>query len=376
MQSLRRVELDRSAFVDNLDLLKSQIHPNQKICFCVKSNAYGHGLLEMAKLAVEAGVDWLSVIDSHEALMLRQEGISLPILHLGYVHPDDLPKMIELGVRLYVWDMSQARQISEVAQRIQQSAKVHLALETGMGRLGVNISDCFGAIRDIGRLEGVEMEGIAHHYATSDEPDSELFCHQQIQFQEVLDRLKSEGILPPEVHSANSGGALLHLSVAMETLVRVGAGLYGFASDETMQTHLQERGIELRPVLTWKTQLISNKTLPAGSTIGYGATEVLQQNTRVGVIPVGYNEGLDRRLSSIGSVLVAGQRCRILGRVCMNLTMIDLSGLEDVNLGEEVVLIGRQKDEEIRLEEIASVAETIPYEILVHLKGNQVEVIE
>lgn len=369
MNPLSKLSIDQEAVLHNLDLVRKHISTDTLICACVKANAYGHGLVRMSQLLIESRVDWLAVVNADEVRTLRNTGIQHPILVLGYIAPTDIPEMIELQAQMYVWTKEQVECISVEAQQRNIEVRVHIPVETGMGRLGIPVDDIEDFIRYCKDLPNIVVEGLAQHYATGDEIDSEYFQHQQQIFQVCLDQLDQANLLPRYIHSDNSGAALIQSTISQTNVVRVGAALYGFAPSSEVQEVLQKDHQSLQPVLSWKTELISIKTLKAGTSISYGATETLKQDILVGVLPVGYSDGYDRGLSGQSEVLIRGTRCRVLGRVCMNMMMVDLSGVPDVSLGEEVVLVGRQGSEQVTLEELADIIGTIPYEVCTRIRG-------
>lgn len=359
------ITLSSEALGRNLELVRERIGEDKMICACVKANAYGHGLGEIVHQILAFGIDWLAVFEVSDAVLLREQGIDVPILILSPVSEEQIGLCIQHELRFLVVEESQFEQIVYIQNTLGLPAYVHIPVETGMGRLGFFPSQ----VEDVlvsAQQHGIVIEGLMQHYATGDEKDSEYFRTQQMAFECLLDSLDQMGLTPEIIHAENSGASLIHPTISRSTLVRVGAALYGFEPSNEVTEILQQNSQSLTPVLEWKSQLVSVKTLPPGMGVSYGATKVLEQETRVGVVPVGYFDGYDRGLSNIGWMIIAGNRCPILGRVCMNMTMIDLSEVPEATIGDEVTLIG----EGMSLELMATVLDTIPYEICTRIREN------
>ena len=357
------ITLSSEALGKNVELIRERVGEDKMICACVKANAYGHGLREIVHQLVAFGIDWLSVFEVSDAVLLREQGIDVPILILSPVSEEQIGLCIKHELRFLVVEESQFEQISSAQDELGLPAYVHIPVETGMGRLGFfpsQVEDVLVAAQQ----QGIVVEGLMQHYATGDEKDSEYFRTQQMVFECLLDSLDQMGLTPEIIHAENSGASLIHPTISRSNLVRVGAALYGFEPSNEVTEILERNSQSLTPVLEWKSQLVSVKNLPPGMGVSYGATKVLEHETRVGVVPVGYYDGYDRGLSNTGWMMVSGKRCPILGRVCMNMTMIDLSEVPEASIGDEVTIIG----EGIRLEQMAELLDTIPYEICTRIR--------
>lgn len=381
---LSTVEISRSALAHNMGLVRSLVGPSVTIAGCVKSNAYGHGLVEAGRIFLETGTDWLSVNALFEAVALREAGVSAPIYIMGYVPNDQLGEVIKQDCRLVVYNRETLAPLNEEARKLGRRAKIHIKVETGNNRQGVPAHELMSFAQEAAAFEHLEIEGLATHFANIEDihisaakrfleafskQPSELTpasypATQLRRFKEAVEALKKVGVEPPLLHCANSAATLLfpetHLS-----MVRPGVVLYGLWPSEEMRSYLHKKQptLKLMPALSWRTRLSQIKELPTGSTIGYGCTYKTKRPTRLGILPVGYYDGYDRGLSNNGSVLIEGRRAPILGRICMNITMIDLTEIPEAHLETPVTLLGRDGEEEITADELAHRLETINYEI-------------
>jgi alanine racemase len=347
------LEIDRTAIQNNLRRLQ-QI-AGRPVMAIIKANAYGHGIVEVACAASEAGTNWFGVARVEEAFVLRSAGVTANILVMGYTSPVQAARAAAEDIRLAVYDADVAGQYSEALQA-GQALKVHVKFDTGMSRLGVAPEEGVAFIRALGEKPGIEVEGMFTHFARSDEPALAATDAQIARFQPVVDGLQAAGLRPPIVHAANSA-ATLYFPQAHYDLVRCGIAIYGL--EPSPEAPLQSGFI---PALTWKTRLVSIKTIPANAGIGYGHRYVTSQNERIGVIAAGYADGFRRRLGN--SVLVGGKRAPVRGGVCMDQCMISLEQAPSARVGDEVVLIGRQGEASIRAEEIGEDWGTVNYEVV------------
>ncbi len=351
------VEVDLDAIAHNTRRLKQIVGPSVALMAVVKADGYGHGAAGVARTALAHGASHLAVANLEEAVALREAGISAPCLILSYVEPSAVALALHHDLTLTVYDPELAGAYSRAALAAGARLRVHIKVDTGMGRLGLLVDDACQGIADMQRLPGLEIEGLYTHYASADE-DLQATAEQTRQFRAVIDALAAAEVCFRCLHAANSAAVL----AAPEThfdLVRVGLALYGLSPSETVPVPP-----DFRPALAWKTVVASVKTLPAGHGVGYGSTYVTQTEERIAVIPVGYADGLRRAPQHLGEVLVRGQRAPIVGRVSMEKTMIDVTHIDDVRVGDEVVLLGAQGGERIRAEEIAARLGTINYEVV------------
>ncbi|HPH94257.1 MAG TPA: alanine racemase [Anaerolineaceae bacterium] len=346
------IEVNLDAIRHNVRKLK--LISQRPIMAIVKGNAYGHGLVEASRAAVEAGADWLGVARIEEALPLRQAGLHCGILVLGYTPPAQIPMAVVHRISVAAFDEAQAEEYASRARSCGGQLDVHAKIDSGMGRLGARAEEAADFVRDLNRIPGLQVEGLFTHYARSDEPDSDFTEYQYKRFKGVVDELEAEGILPPWVHSANSAAILYHPDTLFN-LVRCGITIYGL--HPSPEAPLPPGFI---PALTWKARLTSIKTLPAGHRVSYGTSYVTRYKERIGVIPVGYADGFRRQKPNV--VLLHGRMVKVIGRVCMDQTMLQLDEVPEARVGDEVIIIGRQGEREISADDAAARWETNNYD--------------
>lgn len=356
------LEISRSAIVNNVHELKRIIGPQRKLMAVVKANAYGHGALDVAPVALDAGADALAVAALSEALELRHGGVDAFILVLGYTPARLARSAIVHDVRLTVCTPDNLAAMNRTAADMDSLLTVHVKVNTGMNRLGVNPEEVIPFLRRARELGNVRVEGLFTHFATADETDKRHALAQFERFQRLLAELDAAGLRPPLVHAANSP-ATLTLPQTHLDMVRSGIALYGLDPDEA-QTPVPA---SFRPVLSWKAEVAQVRTLTPGDAVSYGREFIAQALMRAAVIPVGYADGFPRKPLNWGSVLIHGQAAPILGRVCMDQTVVDVTEIEraagPVRQGDEVVIIGRQGGAEISAEEAARRTGTINYDV-------------
>jgi alanine racemase len=351
------LEVDLSAIADNVRRLCEIIGPEVSLLAVLKADGYGHGALRVARTALNNGARMAGVACVSEGVALRRGGITAPILVLGYT-PAWQAREALLGdttVTLFTADV--ARAFSRAAVELDRQARVHVKVDTGMGRLGLLPHEVLPLLQEIAGLPNLEVEGLFTHFSVADS-DLQYTRQQLARFSEVLDTIHQAGFTIPYIHAANSAG-LLTLPEARFNLVRAGIILYGLAPSP--QVPLPEG---MRPALAFKTQIAQVKALPPGSYVSYGNTYQTRGEERIAVIPVGYADGFRRAPRHWGEVLVKGQRALIVGRVCMDQTMIDVTHIPHVRQGDEVVLIGCQGEEEITVDQVAERLGTINYEVI------------
>lgn len=346
------VDLDRLAH--NLEVIRAQIG-GAKVLAVLKANAYGHGLLTVARLYERLGIAHLGVAYLEEGLALRRAGVQAPILVLGGIVGEQIPAFILNDLTLTASSVPKLQAIEACAARLGRRAKVHLKIDTGMERIGVHWYSCRELLETSLRCTWVDIEGIYSHLANADAKDLRHARTQLARFEEVLDFYAQRRIAPPLRHIANSG-ALLTLPEARYDLVRPGLLLYGYDP-------LGECPRELLPALTWKSKVVYFKVVAAGNPVSYGSTWAPSEQTRLVTLPVGYGDGYTRRMSGKAHVLIRGRRYPVVGRICMDQVMVDI-GWETAYNGDEVVLLGQQGDQRITLAELARWSDTIPYEVL------------
>ncbi len=367
---LLKAEIDLRAIAHNVRELRRITHPKTRLMAVVKANGYGHGAVEVAQCALQNGAAALGVARIEEGIQIREAGIRAPILIFGYTPLQLAADLLEYDLTQTVYAFAAAQALSQAATLKGEKIKVHLKVDTGMGRLGLlpqnfksNHSaainaDAIQETLTIASLTGLELEGIFTHFATADSADKSYAEKQILLFKNYLKQLHQAGVNPSLRHAANSA-ALIDLPQAHLDMVRPGIAIYGlYPSDE-----VKKMEADLKPAMALKTSIVHLKKVPAGFYVSYGITHKTQKPTTIATVPVGYADGLNRLLSSRGQMLVHGQRVPIIGRVCMDLTMLDVGRIENVQIGDEVVIFGQQGNETLTVDEMASSLNTINYEI-------------
>jgi alanine racemase len=319
----------------------------------VKANAYGHGSTAVSRAAVEAGADYLGVANLKEALELREAGILSPILILTESPTSVADEVVQHGLTQTIYSFSEAKALSDESEKRKKPVKVHVKIDTGMGRVGVLPSEAMAFITKVASLPGLKLEGIFTHFAKAEDPEDHFTADQFQKFQQIAARVPQI----PLKHSANSAAALFHRQTHLD-MVRVGLMMYGLYPQGNSR-----RLISLKPALSFKSRVTYLKTVPAGTPLSYGSTYATPNETAIATIPVGYADGYSRRLSNRGQVLIRGRRYPVVGRVSMDLTLVNV-GSGGVEMGDEVVLIGEQNGQIISAEEIAALEDTISYEVV------------
>ncbi len=347
------VETDLNVIENNIRLI---MHITQSdVMAVVKANGYGHGAIPVAESALRGGATWCAVSQVEEAIILRQSGLNCPLLVLGFTPSNRLSEAIKQDISLTFWSKKQIQEIMKSAQAMGQKAKVHLRVDTGMGLLGAQAEAVEDIVRLAYGLDGVQITGMFTNFARADEPGIDTTIAQLNTFLNILSRLESAGLRPPIVHAANSAATLVNPETHLD-LVRIGSAMYGFHSSPEC---LLPEGFF--PALTWKTQLSQIKTLPPGRGLSYGHVYITQRNEHIGTLPVGYADGL--RSFDGNKVLIRGREVPVVGRVCMDQSLVQLDNVPDAEVGDEVVLIGRQGEMQISAEQVAKRWGVINYEV-------------
>jgi alanine racemase len=361
------IEIDTIAARHNIDAFRGILPAGTALMVVVKANAYGHGLDVYAPVAAERA-DWLGVNALDEALAIRALGIQKPVAILGYTDPGQLDTVVANDFRQVVYRADIAAGLSKAAQSRNTSARIHLKLETGTNRQGIPLGELPELVRQIREMPGLIIEGAYTHFANIEDTLDPSFAERQLdKFREALKALEQEGVRLTQIHAAATAGTLLYPETGF-SMIRLGIGAYGIWPSRETQLAARERGrrITLIPAMTWKTRVAQIKTVEAGEHVSYGLTYQASHRMQVAVLPIGYYDGYDRKLSNCGRVLIRGRAVPVIGRVAMNMTMVDVTDVA-AQPDDEVVLLGRQGSAEIRAEELADKIGTIAYEVVTRI---------
>ncbi|MBE6800254.1 MAG: alanine racemase [Ruminococcaceae bacterium] len=364
-KSLRTwVEIDLDALECNFDAVREALPENIKILAVVKANAYGHGAIGVAKF-LEDKADYLAVAATDEALELRKNGVNCPILILGHIPYGDYDNIVKNNITPTISDFYEAELLSKVAVKAGVTAPLHIAVDTGMNRIGFKCDDCsVEEIKKIKTLPNIEIEGVFSHLAAADMLDKAYTKMQAEKFDAFVLKLEKEGVTAPIKHLYNSA-AIADLEKNYD-MVRQGIILYGLKpSDEVEFNNIAVP----KPVMSMKTRVVQVKTLPAGESISYGCTYTTEKETRVATLCAGYADGVTRVLSNNGEVLIRGKRAEIIGKVCMDQFMVDVTHIPEVEAGDTATIFGTDGNETISVDEIAKKANTINYEIICNINS-------
>jgi alanine racemase len=355
-------EIDLSAIAHNVSELRRVTSSDAQFMAVVKANGYGHGAEAVARTALDNGADRLALARLDEAVDLRDAGIDAPMLVFGYTPPERADELLKHDLTQTVFSLEAARDLSDAAGALGRPIRVHLKVDTGMGRVGLLAVDGEDALREaetILGLPGLTVEGIYTHFATADSANKKLARKQLARFMAFTGNLKKRDVAIPIRHAANSAG-LIDMPESHLEMVRPGISLYGLYPSDEVKTHR----VALKPAMTLKARIVQLKEVPEGYTISYGATYTAPGPTRIATIPVGYADGYDRLLSNQGSMLVRGLRAPIVGRVCMDSTMIDVTDVPGVQTGDEVAIFGGSAENVVTVDEVAAMLGTINYEVV------------
>ncbi|MCL6449999.1 MAG: alanine racemase [Acetobacteraceae bacterium] len=352
-------EVDLDAVAHNVAAIRRHIGPHSALMAVVKADAYGHGAVEVGRACLEAGAKWLAVATPEEGVELRRAGISAPILVMCLAHPSQAAAVVEhrLSQTVCNWELAQALDGAARARGVQ--AAVHLKIDTGLTRLGlVSPRDAVEFARGLQGLPGLRLEGTYTHMADADAEDKSFTRLQFERFMEVRSAMVQAGVDPGLLHAANTATAVDLPELSLDA-VRVGLGIYGLVPGRAQRGRL-----DLRPVMAWKTRILFLREVPGGTPVSYGRTYVTPAPRVVATVPVGYADGINRLLSNRVSWLVRGKPAPLLGRVCMDQCMLDVTGIPGVAVGDEAVIMGRQGPSQLTADDIADLLGTITYEVL------------
>lgn len=355
-------EIDLDVIEENLEQMKKNLHPETKIMAVIKMDGYGHGSIPIAHMMEKK--DFLSgyaTATIEEAVALREQEIKKPILVLGYTFEDSYETMIQQDISATVFRYDMIEQMSQAAQKEKRNMKVHIKVDTGMNRIGISPDDRgMEFVRKVFSAPGIEVEGILTHFACADEKDLTYANLQLKRFNDFVSRVERElNVKIPLKHCSNSA-AIIQMPDANLDIVRAGIILFGLWPSDS----IEKNRVLLKPALSWKSHIVYLKELKAGERISYGGTYTTNGNEKIATIPVGYGDGYPRSLSNKGEVLIRGQRAPIVGRVCMDQMMVNVSHIPDVAEGDLVTLIGKQDDEKITAEELGELSGRFNYELV------------
>lgn len=350
-------EINLDNYRHNIKVIKKR-YPDTKVMAVVKADGYGHGAVQVAEAALRGGAERLAIAIVDEGIELRQAGFEVPIQILGGTGEEQLEQVVDYDLIQTVFELEIVKKLSKIAGQKDKKVKVHLKVDTGMGRVGVRPEEAAEMAEAILKIPNIELEGLMTHFATADEEDKSYTMQQAQGYRLALKEIEEKGIDIPVKHVANSA-TLIDLPDLKYDMIRPGIISYGlWPSDQVSHQ------IDVKPVMEWKAEVIYVKEVPAGTGISYGKTYVTEEKTKVATLPLGYADGYSRHLSNKGQVLIKGQRADVIGRVCMDQFMVDVSHIDDINVGDEVVLLGKQGDDFISAEEMAEWIGTINYEVV------------
>lgn len=351
-------EINLKNLAYNFRLVKKLVGPEVKILVPVKADGYGHGLVEISRRLKVLGVDYLGVASLDEGILLRRSGLTVPILVLSTVLADNIKPILDYNLTQTVCTKELACKLNQEAKKRNVLARVHIKVDTGMHRIGLAHKRAYRFIKEVARLSNIKIEGIFTHFPCAG--NKPYFTKNQIKmFNELIRQLEKAGIHIPLKHASNSLG-VINYPQGYFNLVRPGLMIYGLHPEGGLRP-------KLKPLLSLRTKIAYLKTVPKGSGISYGHTYVTPQAMRIATLPIGYGDGYPRSLSNKARCLISGQEAKIVGKVCMDQLMVDVTKIKKVKIGQEAVLIGRQKNKSIKVEELAELAGTIPYEIVCNL---------
>ena len=351
-----RAEVNLDAIANNIKAARKNLKPGTKLCAVVKANAYGHGVIPVAITCLEAGVDYFAVALVQEGVELREAGITTPILVLGGMpaRPSIADICVKYDIAHAVFDEERLNLLNEAGLRQGKKAKIHIALDTGMHRIGVKIEEAAVFAEKVKQLPGIEVAGAFSHFSAADVEDKGYAEFQFSQYTKGIQAMEAAGLKIPIKHICNSAG-IAELPQYQMDMVRMGITLYG-----SLPSDIKEPYADYRPAMVVKTQVAFVKTLPPGRDIGYGRTFTTRKESRIATVPVGYADGVSRHLSNKGCMVVRGKRAPIVGRVCMDQIMLDVTDIPDIAVGDDVIVYGGP---ELPVEEVATAAGTISYEL-------------
>ena len=366
MKTYSRVyaKIDLDAVAWNMEQMKKNLKEGTEMVAVIKTDGYGHGAVQVASMLESYDYVWgYAVATLDEAVVLRAAEIQKPILVLGCIFPDQYWEMLKYEIRMNVYTKEMAEAISALAVEKGEQAYVHIKLDTGMARLGFSAEESsIEEIKEIAELPNLVLEGVFTHFAKADEEDKTFTMMQLEKFEWMTQRLEEEGVTFPYVHASNSAG-IIDVRRADYNLVRAGIAIYGLYPSE----EVDKEKVQLKPALSLKSHIAFVKDIPAGTPVSYGGDFVSEHQMRIATIPIGYGDGYPRSLSGTGYVLIRGGEARIIGRICMDQFMVDVSDIPEVKFGDKVTLIGRDQEEYLPVEKLSELSGRFNYEFVCDL---------
>ena len=359
-----RAEIDLTAFRHNLQNLRKYLDPQTRIMAVVKADAYGHGAVPCARIAVESGAaNYLGAGVIEEGIELRENGLNAPILILGSIFPDEAEDLVRHNLATILCTQPLAQALSKEAEKQDKTVSVHIKVDTGMNRLGISPENLPALLDQVRNLKNLKIEAVSTHFSSADDEDLSVTQAQLEKFQTALTILQKEGVHTPIVHCANTS-ALFKFPESHFNMVRPGLILYGVLPSPSLRPIIDQGENPFQPVMQWKSQIILLKPIAKNQPVSYSGSFTTQRDSLIATLPIGYADGLHRMLSNKMDVLIRGRRAPQVGNICMDMILVDVTDIPDVQAGDEVVIFGRQGDEMISVEELAVKGKTIPYEIL------------
>lgn len=359
-----RIEVNLTRLKNNIEIIKGQLKPKTALMAIVKANAYGHGIVEVSNCALKSGALSLGVALPEEGARLRSAGIGCDILVLGGIDNSQIDLVLEHDLSLCLFSMDMARLINEKAGQKHKKVKIHLKIDSGMGRIGIrDKEEAIQLCATIKKMDNLCLQGIFTHFSSAFESDPNYTLGQLDFFKNLLHDIKKSCGLPMWVHAANTA-SIINYPQSHFNLVRAGIGIYGYSSCQD-----QGKNLGLQPVLSWLTKVVYLKQVATGSSISYGRTYIAKEPRTIATIPVGYGDGYSRLLSNIGWVLIRGRRAPVIGNICMDQMIVDVTEIPGVQIGDDVVLMGQQGKESIFADELAELFGTISYEVLSNISS-------
>lgn len=366
MKTYSRVyaKIDLDAVAWNMEQMKKNLKEGTEMVAVIKTDGYGHGAVQVASMLESYDYVWgYAVATLDEAVVLRAAEIQKPILVLGCIFPDQYWEMLKYEIRMNVYTKEMAEAISALAVEKGEQAYVHIKLDTGMARLGFSAEESsIEEIKEIAELPNLVLEGVFTHFAKADEEDKAFTMMQLEKFEWMTQRLEEEGVTFPYVHASNSAG-IIDIRRADYNLVRAGIAIYGLYPSE----EVDKEKVQLKPALSLKSHIAFVKDIPAGTPVSYGGDFVSEHQMRIATIPIGYGDGYPRSLSDTGYVLIRGKKAPIIGRICMDQFMVDVSDIPEVKFGDKVTLIGRDQEEYLPVEKLSGLSGRFNYEFVCDL---------